>query len=280
MKKIFITGSTGFVGKNLIEFYNYRGNDIFSHSRDMDLASSLNHYQPDVIINCAAEIYNPEQMFDPNIIWTHTCLEYVKAHPTTKMVQIGSSSEYGPMPRASAETDRINPVDMYQATKGAASLLSQGYARTYNLDISIARPYSVYGPYERPHRLFPRLWRAFKLGEPMKLYDGHHDFIYIDDFVRGINLLVERDDKPSGDIVNFGSGEQYSNLEVLHYFKKVTEQTAPVEYIDNMAKTFESNVWVCNTTYAREHYGFVTEYSLEQGIKKFLEIANYNQENL
>jgi len=273
MKKIFITGSTGFIGKHLIEFYS--NENVFLHDRTMNVTDTLNEFCPDVIINCAADIYNADAMWIPNVTWTYECLEYIKKNPNFKMVQIGSSAEYGPMPRASAETDRINPVDMYQATKGAATLLCQGYARQYKLDISIARPYSVYGKYEKPHRLFPRLWKAFNVNQSMKLFHGYHDFIFIDDFVRGIDMLVQHDNKPLGDIVNFGSGQQYSNAEVLQLFEKVTGRTAPIEVVETMAKAFESDVWICNTTYAKEQYGFEVEYDLESGINKFLQTAYY-----
>ena len=271
--KIFITGSTGFVGRNLVEFYS--GYEVFSYKRHMNLVESLNSFSPDVIINSAAEIYDADNMWYPNIEMTYECAEYVKKNPSVNFVQIGSSSEYGPMPRASAETDKINPVDMYQATKGAATIICQGYARLYKLNINIARPYSVYGKYEKPHRLFPRLWRAFKLQEPMKLFHGYHDFIFIDDFIRGIDLLVKKQGEPFGDIVNFGSGKQYSNLEVLQLFESVTGQTAPVTVVEHMAKAFESDVWICDTRYAKEKYNFEIEYDLEYGIKKFLDTANY-----
>jgi nucleoside-diphosphate-sugar epimerase len=271
--KIFITGSTGFVGRNLVEYY--KGHEIFEHKRYMNVGGKLDYFRPDVIINCAAEIYKAEDMWKPNVLWTHECLEYVRMNPNCKMVQIGSSAEYGPMPRASAETDRINPVDMYQATKGASTLLCQGYARTYNLDISVARPYSVYGRYERPHRLFPRLWRAFNLNEPMKLFHGVHDFIHIDDFVRGIDILVQRNDKPLGDIVNFGSGTSWTNWGVHALFEQATGKTAPVEIVPGLAKAYESEVWVCDTTYAKEQYGFEVSYNLEDGIKEFLTTAKY-----
>lgn len=165
---------------------------------------------------------------------------------------------------------------MYQATKGAGTLLCQGYARQYKLDITVARAYSVYGKYEKPHRLFPRLWRAFQINQPMKLFHGFHDFIYIDDFVRGIDMILNTDNKPLGDIVNLGSGTQYSNQEVLDLFESVTGRTAPVEVVPSMAKEFESEVWLCNTTYAKEKYGFETKYTLAQGIEDFLNTANYN----
>lgn len=271
--KIFITGTTGFIGQNLVKFYS--DHDIFEHRRYMDVGAKLDYFKPDLIINCAAEIYNAADMFVPNVLWTHECLEYVKSSPKTKMVQIGSSAEYGPLDHPSSEQDRINPVDMYQATKGAATLLCQGYARQYKLDISVARPYSVYGPGEKPHRLFPRLFKAFVKDEPMTLYQGYHDFIYIDDFVRGIDILAKEESKPYGEIVNFGSGKQYSNFEVADLFKQISGKSAPISIQEQMAKTFESTVWICDTKYAQEKYDFKTEVSLEDGIKKFLELANY-----
>jgi nucleoside-diphosphate-sugar epimerase len=264
--KIFITGSAGFIGRHLLEFY--QEHEVFAFTRQMNIDEELNRFKPDVIINSAAEIYNPESMWTSNVQTTMSCLEYVK-QSQTKMIQIGSSSEYGPMPRASAETDAINPIDMYQATKGAATILCQGYARQYKLDIVIARPYSVYGLYEKPHRLFPRLCRAFKRNEPMKLYQGYHDFIYIDDFVRGIDLLMNTS-APLGDVVNFGSGIQYSNFAVLEIFEQVTGHTAPVELVDTMAKNFENDVWICNTDYAEKQYGFKTKVDLKTGIEQLL----------
>jgi nucleoside-diphosphate-sugar epimerase len=104
----------------------------------------------------------------------------------------------------------------------------------------------------------------------MTLFDGVHDFIYIDDFLRGIDLLVNAERWPSGEIVNFGSGTQYRNITVLKLWENITGRTAPVEYINRFSKPFETDFWQCDTTYAKQQYGFVTEYSLEQGIEDFI----------
>jgi nucleoside-diphosphate-sugar epimerase len=274
--KIFITGATGFVGQNLAQYYTARGHEVYAFRRDEALRDCLEQFEPDAIINSAAEIYNPEHMFVPNIVMVQSILEYVRdCEQHCRLIQIGSSSEYGPTNHATAEDTLLKPVDFYQATKGAATLLCQGWARLHKLPIWIVRPYSVYGPGERPHRLFPRLYRAFTNNEPMTLYQGQHDFIYINDFVRGIDLVLQEWDLDYGEIVNFGSGIQISNFELLDIWEHVAEKTAPVAKVAEMRKAFENNVWVCDTSKAQS-LGFECEYDLETGIRDFLLKAKYD----
>lgn len=274
--KIFITGSTGFVGHNLIQYYTARGHEVYAFRRGESLRDCLAQFEPDAIINSAAEIYDYKHMFEPNILMVQTILEYVKqCKQPCRLIQIGSSSEYGPTDHATAEDTLLKPVDFYQATKGAATLLCQGWARLHKLPIWIVRPYSVYGPGERPHRLFPRLYRAFTNNEPMTLYQGQHDFIYINDFVRGIDLVLQEWDLDYGEIVNFGSGIQISNFELLDIWEHVAEKTAPVAKVAEMRKAFENNVWVCDTSKAQS-LGFECEYDLETGIRDFLLKAKYD----
>lgn len=278
--KIFITGATGFVGQNLVSYYAQRGHEVYSFRREEDLSERLRYFTPDVIINSAAEIYDYERMFEPNILMVQTILEYVKhCEQWCRVIQIGSSSEYGPTDHSTAEDELLKPVDFYQATKGAATLLCQGWARLHNLPIWIVRPYSVYGPGERPHRLFPRLYRAFYYDEPMTLYQGHHDFIYINDFVRGIDLVLQSWDLAPGEIVNFGSGFQTSNFDLYDKWVQITGNAdAPVAKVAEMKKAFETTVWVCDIAKSFK-MGFECAYDLETGIRDFLLKAKYVRTN-
>ena len=275
--KIFITGSTGFVGKNLVEYYTKRGHEVYAYRREEYLHECLHKFAPDAIVNSAAEIYDPEKMFDPNILMVQTILEYVReCEQHCRLIQIGSSSEYGPTNHSTSEDELLKPVDYYQATKGAGTLMCQGWARFFNLPIWIVRPYSVYGPDEREHRLFPRLYKAFTKNEPMTLYQGHHDFIYINDFVRGIDMVLQEWDLEPGEIINFGSGFQTSNFDLLDLWAKVTgNNEAPVAKVAEMKKAFENTVWVCDISKSFK-LGFECEYDLETGIRDFLLKANYD----
>lgn len=273
MVKIFITGSSGFIAKNIAEYYQIE--QLFLYTKNDNLNQDLYKFNPDLIINCAAEIYNENYMWDSNVLLTKECLDYIKNNTKTQMIHIGSSSEYGVSKIPTSEKNIIDPVNMYQCTKGISTILAQGYARAYNLNITIIRPYSIYGRYEKPHRLFPTLWRSFILNEPMVLYNGYHDFVYIDDLITLIDLVHKYSVRGEGDIVNCGSGQQTSNLNIYKIFAKILNKDAPVDFKNNMNKPFESNAWVCDPSYALERYKFKTKISLEDGIRKFINTAKY-----
>lgn len=269
--KIFITGGTGFIGKNLVQRFDQHEVEVYKRQHGA-IRSRLDDFSPDWIINCAAEIYNVAQMWSSNVELTRDCLEWVKDHPGTRMLHMGSSSEYGPVAQASREDDPIQATDMYAGTKGMATLLCQTYSRVHDLDVTVVRPYSPYGPGEKSHRLFPRLWQAFRLDRPMDLVQGVHDFCYIDDFVRAVEMIMNSEDRERGMIVNISGGIEYTNIQVLECFQRVTGKSAPVTLIDKFATPIK---WQANVTLARERFGWCPEIDLEQGIRLFLEKAHY-----
>lgn len=275
VKKILITGSDGFIGKNLVEFYTNKY-EVLTLNRQENIQNKLTQ-NPDIIINAAASIYEMDYMFDTNVLLVNTILEYVKLNHK-KLIQIGSSAEYGKKDIPTKEGDLLEPVTYYAGTKAASSLMCQSIAKEFNLPIFIIRPYSVYGNYEKSYRLFPRLFNAFTKQQEMVLTEGYHDFIYIKDFIRGLNLFVENDFKDYGDIVNFGSGIQTSNADVLQKFIDIFGFVPDnITIKDGLSKSFEFKTWICDTSYAKNKYGFTTQYSLEEGI---LDLIKTKKENI
>lgn len=269
--KIFITGATGFIGSNLAKYFfneNVREYQRFS----TNIKKQLDEFHPDWIINCGAEIYDVENMWSANVELVKDILDWIKIHSHTKLIHMGSSSEYGSCDQPTKETDPIKATDMYGSTKGIATLLCVAYAKSFNLDAVVVRPYSPYGPGERDRRLFPKLWQSFKINLPMQLVQGVHDFVYIDDFVEAVDCIMKSKNRTFGDIVNIGSGAQTTNEEVFEVFKKVTGLNGSVTLLD---KFCTPKMWQADINHIRDVYGWTPKTSLEKGVKQFLEIANY-----
>lgn len=271
--KVFLTGATGFIGINLKKHFESHGHEVYCYYRSGLIDLELKSAQPNLIINCAAEIYNRDLMWSSNVELVRSCLEYVKQNPKTTLLQLGSSSEYGPVDRASTEQDPIRAVDMYATTKGIATHLCQGYAQSYGLDVVIARLYSPFGPGERPHRLFPRLWQAFELDRAMNLVDGVHDFSYIDDVVSAIDCILQSSVRTPGEIVNICSGQGITNWTILELFEEYYDRRGAVTFDKDTWAT--PPVWCGDNSVLINRYGWQPKYNLQQGIEKFIETAKY-----
>lgn len=267
---IFLTGSSGFIGSNItIHFLN---DTVYHYNREEDIKFQLDSIKPDWIINCAAEIYDCNKMWQSNVELVKSCLDWMVSHSNTKMIHIGSSSEYGACDFPTSEKTPILATDMYGTTKGIATQLCKTYAETYNVDAVVVRPYSLYGPFEKPHRLFPKLWQAFKLDRPMQLVQGVHDFCYIDDFVYAVEKIMLSSKRIPGDIINVSSGVQTTNHQVLEYFRSITNTKGAVTVLD---KFCTPKVWQADITYVTQQYEWRPSISLEEGIKQFLDNAYY-----
>jgi nucleoside-diphosphate-sugar epimerase len=182
------------------------------------------------------------------------------------MIYFGSTSEYGKVKTEMKETDFCNPETLYAATKTCGTVLAQSYARTYDKDICVVRPFSIYGVFEPEHRLVPTLYRKITNGEEVSLIEGYHDFFYIEDFTNLIELVLNSEkEKTKADILNAGSGISYSNLEIAHIFSKVLDKDLKCVLLDKV-KECDSPVWKADVTHILQKYNFKSNFTLEKGL--------------
>lgn len=272
--RYLITGYTGFIGKSLVE--RLKGCELMLIGRewqtDLLLPMRIKEFNPTHIIHCAAEIKDEKEVFTANVLMTNWLLLNTSDINYYAFVNIGSSSEYGAMHKPASEKDKLNPRTMYEATKGAGTLLCQGFARSYNKPIATIRPFSVYGVYEPEARLIPTLFRCFKTNTQPTLSLGVHDFIHIDDFLDGVLTVAHSESEIiKGDIVHFGCGIQYSNLEVLNIIKNIFQQELEYRIISNIFNNYDSLTWVADISYAKAKYKFNPKYTLETGLRQIYE---------
>jgi len=265
MNKVFLTGGSGFVGKSLFKRL-HKVKDIYLFERGSS-PERLTEYDPEVVFHCAGEIYDEEKMFDSNIKLTYDLLQASKNCKNLKaFIYIGSSSEYGRKQNPMKESDYLDPTNLYEASKGAGSLLCQAFAREYHLPVMVARPFSLYGKYEPEHRFIPKLIQAVKAGWEIPIAPGVHDFIHIDDFIDGLFLLVEKG--VPGEIYNFGTGNQLSNEDVVEIVEGIVGRKLIRKLVPKMHE-YDSNSWVCDN-YKAHLLGWEPKISFYEGIRSLV----------
>lgn len=271
MNKLAITGYTGFIGRNLLDRFTALGFDIFLINRDLSNLHDLINFQPTYIFHFGAEIYDDSKMFEANIVTTYKLLEATKQIDYKLFVNCGSSSEYGRKIKPMSEIDLLEPQNMYEATKGSATLLCRSYAITHQKPIITVRPFSVYGRYEKPHRFIPTLFDKFDKRTSIEIYPGVHDFIHIDDLIDGIVSICFSTKIEPGEVINLGSGIQYTNLEVYKNLSILYKYDIDVTLHENPIRSFDSNNWVADITKAKEKFNFQPKYNLFTGLKQCYE---------
>lgn len=270
--KYLITGATGFLGKSFVEKLDDDNNQIMK----IDLRSSyygdihnIESFNPDYIINFAAEIYKNEKMFKANVEYVSELLEYTKDIPYKKFIQIGSSSEYGYKKYPMSEDDVLSPRNMYESTKGMATLLCQGFSNTYSKPITVVRPFSVYGKNEKPHRFIPTLIQKFKEKSSITISEAVHDFIHIDDFIEGLFKILNFENE-GFDIVNLGTGNSYSNQQVYELISEIFGYNIEVIKSVEKLRPFDTLTWSADIDKLISKYNYFPKTTLKQGLTKFI----------
>ena len=268
MKRILVTGKNGFIARHLIK-------QIESESivkavgkvTSEEMVSVLFQFKPEIIFHLGAELKNSYEMFEANVVLTHTIIEWCKANPITLLVLFGSSSEYGNVHKARSEKDLPLPTNMYEATKSATAMLARGAAYQYNIPTLFIRPFTIYGEDEKPTKLTQILFQKMKDGSVLKLTDGFHDYMYIDDFV-DILLQVIPKIADKFTLLNIGTGWQTTNIQFVNTFQKVTGYKFPVEIVEGVGPP----TWMADTALLEGKFRINLESArnLENGIRRMV----------
>ncbi len=147
-------------------------------------------------------------------------------------INISTSSVYG----ADATGDETNvprPTSYYGVTKLTAEQLALAYTRDRGLPTCSLRLFSVYGPRERPDKLYSKLIRCILDDKPFPLYEGseHHrrSYTYVSDAVDGLVAALRSFDRCVGEIFNIGTDVTHTTGEAIKTVENVIGKTAIIE---------------------------------------------------
>lgn len=298
-KKVLVTGGAGFIGANLTRKFislNYDVNllirpstnirrikdiipQIRIHRADIlnkkSLAKIIEKINPSVILHLAtySQYRNQQdyaQMVEININGTLNLLNASKNIDYDLFINTGSSSEYGIKDKPMRETDLLEPISFYAATKSSATLLCQAFSREYKKSIVTLRPFSVYGPFEEKDRFIPTIIRNLIRKKTINLTLGEQrrDFIYIDDVVDIYIKTLKKGKKLSGEILNMGTGKEYTNDEVVKTLFKATNSKTKINKGSFPKRIWDTPHWVSDISKTKKLLNWTPGFTLEEGLAK------------
>ena len=255
-----------------VEDLRQRGIEMLLHDLvddPLDLAGAV-----DVIYHFAAQpgisATTPFELFlRNNVVATHRLLEAARRNKKLKgFIHISTSSVYGARADG-AEATEPRPTSYYGVTKLAGEQLALAYHREHGLPVVVLRLFSVYGPRERPEKLYHKLIRSILTDQPFTLHEGSERHIrsysYIGDIVDGCILTLDRLAEVIGEIFNVGTDQPSTTGEGIKILETLLNQSAKIIIVPR--RSGDQLETVANINKARERLGYNPRTKLAEGLE-------------
>lgn len=234
---IFLTGSSGFIGRNLLEQLQHKYTVLAPTHKELDLLNRdavenfFSSHHVDIVIHTAFVGGNRKMLYVPDAIEKNLRMFLnVSVHQNyfRKMICFGSGAEYDkrrPLKKIREdEFGKIIPADQYGFAKYLCSLLAQRSDK-----VTVLRLFGVFGRYEDYEtRFISNAMCRIVLGMPILINRNvFFDYVYIDDLVRIIDYFISQNTKER--FVNVGSGQRQDLVSIARQISTLTDK--PVKII-------------------------------------------------
>ncbi len=174
-----------------------------------------------------------EEYLVNNIVGTHKLLQFTERNIKTPFfINIATSSIYG-LEATYPETEVPKPASYYGVTKLAAEQLVLSKVREKKLQACSLRLYSVYGPRERPDKLYTKLIDCGINNKSFPLFRGSEkhlrSFSYVQDIVDGIVSVIGKENICNGEIINLGTETETTTAEGIATVEDILETKIDME---------------------------------------------------
>jgi UDP-glucuronate 4-epimerase len=282
--RILVTGGVGFIGSHLVERLRHDGHQVavFDKKTGQDvnnfnqLKRVFKKHKFEAVAHLAAQagvrrsFEEPELYERTNVLGTINLLECLRESPRTGLVFTSSSSVYGNSKVIPFREDDpvLNPLSVYAATKRAAELACQVYAKNYGIKTTILRLFTVYGPNNRRDMAAFTFTRDILAGQPIKLFGDatSRDFTYVQDIVEGIIQAIKRPLK--FEIINLGNSAPVPVRQLIKAIEMVTGKKAVVK-LEALPVADPQKTWA-DISKAKRLLGWEPKTNLKQGVEKLV----------
>ena len=308
MKKVLITGATGFIGSHLSELYvengfhvvafdRYNPNNHWGWLENSEYKDSLEIILGDIrdydsvskaMVGCTAVFHlaaligipysyvSPLAYIRTNVEGTYNVLEAAKNLNVGQLLITSTSETYG--------TAQYTPIDEshplvgqspYSASKIAADQLAISYYRSFDLPVKIVRPFNTYGPRQSARAVIPTVItqcldenKVIKLGN----LSPTRDLTFVKDTCHGF-LEIYKSDKLFGEVTNIGMNTEISIGSLANQIARLMDTEINIVTSDERVRPNRSEVerLICDNSKLLQHTSWKPDYTIKRGLIKVIE---------
>ena len=279
---------------NILKKYD---NFIFTKGKlenEKDLKRTFKKFKPKIVIHLAAQagvrysVEKPRVYLNSNIIGTFNIIETSHMFNVKHLIMASSSSVYGANKKVPfKETDKTETqLSIYAATKKANENMAHAYSNMWKIPITMLRFFTVYGPWGRPDMALFKFTKGILNNKKIDIYNNgimYRDFTYIDDIVKGIQLLINKipnnkkiskykEDSISTvapfRVLNIGNTKKIFLLDFIKHIEKELGKKSIRNYMPIQKGDVKQTL--SNTDLLKKITGYNPKTNYKLGIKKFL----------
>ena len=288
-KRVLVTGSTGFVGQQVIGPLIKLGYEVHGVSRKKNATSILGLVEHnydilmpgaiDAILDkvCPTHLLHLAWTPDPgrslmsldNIQWASVTLNLFHAFKIRngiRAVFVGSCAEYDWNYSILNEyTTPLTPETLYGTAKNSVREIIEFASYDTNFSYAWARLFFLYGPHERESRFVASVARALAIGDPIATTDGSHqrDYMHVED--AGLALALLLNSEIVGPI-NIAAGYCCPMSNILNILGEISGSPSLIEIGGVESQNYTAPVLAADVSRMREELRFIPNYSLESGL--------------
>jgi NAD dependent epimerase/dehydratase len=305
-RPVLVTGAGGFIGSHLVELLVRAGADVrafirYNSRNDFGQLERLPTEVLEAVDVYAGDLVNPEAVANAvdgrttvlhlgalipipysyrhprefvaaNIEGTLNVLEAARRSSVERVVQVSTSEVYGTAQQVPiSETHRLHPQSPYAASKVASDQLALSFARSFGLDVVVARPFNTFGPRQSARAIIPTIVTQALAREQVELgaTTPTRDFLFVEDTAAGLARCAEADGV-TGEVFNLGTGTEISIGELAKRILTLLGRQVGIVTAEERLRPEGSEVerLVADVTRAREQLGWQPTVSLDEGLRR------------
>jgi dTDP-glucose 4,6-dehydratase len=224
---------------------------------------------------------NPRDFFETNVLGTLNVAQAALRAEVQRIVHTSTSEVYGSARTVPiTESHPLEPQSPYAASKVGADKLMDSWHRTYELPVSVLRPFNTYGPHQSARAVIPTIISQALADGPVRLGSLHprRDLTFVEDTVSGF-LATAQSPAAIGRTLQLGTGHDVSIGDIVEMVGEILGHPLEVEHDAARVRPAQSEVerLISDPALARELTGWEPGHDLRDGLTRTIEWLERNR---